>query len=143
MATISGRLVNYLERLLSIQSHEISRDHSQTNGISLLSHYISIPERPGGPCPPLLFSTFLRSKKKKRETKKKRKGCFKAETIKRLSPRSKCYCFSHSRASRIQLFFVGQPRQPTILFSVPWPSTFKSISQALILYISTYATRFL
>ena len=82
MATISGRLVNYLERLLSIQSHEISRDHSQTNGISLLSHYISIPERPGGPCPPLLFSTFLRSKKKKGRQRKKGKGVSKQKLLK-------------------------------------------------------------
>ena len=36
--------------------------------------------------------TFLH-RKKKRETKGKRKS-FKAETFKRLSPRSKCYCFS-------------------------------------------------
>ena len=35
-----------------------------------------------------------------RDKEQKRKG-FKAETIKRLSPRSKYYCFSHSRASRI------------------------------------------
>ena len=48
--------------------------------------------------------TFLGSKKKKREIKKKNERSFKAETIKRLSPRSKCYCFSHSRASRIQFF---------------------------------------
>ena len=44
--------------------------------------------------------TFLPSKKKKGKQRGKRKT-FKAETIKRLSPRSKCYCFSRSRVSRI------------------------------------------
>ena len=72
------------------------------------------PGRPGGHGPP----TFLHSKKKKGKQREKRKG-FKAETIKRLSPRSKYYCFNHSRASRIQKFFHG-------------PSTLKSISPALI-----------
>ena len=89
------------------------------------------------PYPPLFSVT-----KRKKGNKEKKKGCFKVETIKRLLPRSKCYCFSHSRVSRIQLFFVGQPQWPTILFSVTWPSTFGFISQVLILYISTYATRF-
>ena len=45
--------------------------------------------------------TFLRSKMKKMKQRKKRKS-FKAETIKRLSPKSKCYCFSHSRVSKIK-----------------------------------------
>ena len=39
------------------------------------------------------------TKRKKGKQRKKRKG-FKAETINRLSPRSKYYCFSNSRASR-------------------------------------------
>ena len=51
---------------------------------------------PPPPPPP----TFLRSKKKKGRQKQKRKG-FKAETIKRLLPRSKYYCFSY----RIRLEF--------------------------------------
>ena len=68
---------------------------------------------------------FLRSKKKKEKQREKRKT-FKEETIKRLSPRSKCYCFRHSRASRIQkIFLVGQPWWPTILVSVPWPLHFE------------------
>ena len=58
---------------------------------------------------------FFAQQKEKRETKKKErvlkqkllKGCH----LKRLS---KCYCFSHSRASRIQRFFLsanhGAPR---------------------------------
>ena len=62
--------------------------------------------------------TFLGSTKKRRETKKKKDKSFKAETIKRLSPRSKCYCFSYSRAPRIQIFFVVQPWWPTLLFNV-------------------------
>ena len=50
--------------------------------------------------------TFLRSKKKKEKPRQKR-TIFKAETIERLSPRSKCYCFSHSRVSRIQKLFFS------------------------------------
>ena len=49
-----------------------------------------------GSLPPPL--TFSRSRKKKGKQRKKRKS-FKAETIKRLSSRSKCYCFSQSRSS--------------------------------------------
>ena len=75
----------------------------------------------GGPCPPLPTNPtpphFFAKEKEKREERKKR-TIFKAETIERLSPRSKCYCFSHSRVSRI---LVGQLWWPTILFSVPWP----------------------
>ena len=52
------------------------------------------PGGPGGPRPP----AFLLSKKKKGKLRKKR-TIFKAETIERLSPRSKCYSFSHSRVS--------------------------------------------
>ena len=37
---------------------------------------------------------------------KKRKS-FKAETIKRLSPRSKCCCFRLSRASKIQKLLLS------------------------------------
>ena len=37
------------------------------------------------------------------------------------SAKSKCYCFNHSRRSRIQkIFLVGQPWWLTILVSVPW-----------------------
>ena len=61
-------------------------------------------------------TTFLHSKNKK--WKQRKKKSLKAETIKRLSQRSKCYFFSHSRASRN--FLVGQPKRLTILFSVPW-----------------------
>ena len=50
-------------------------------------------------CPAPHF--FCVVKTKKRRQREKRKG-FKVETIKRLSPRSKYYCFSHSRASRIR-----------------------------------------
>ena len=71
--------------------------------------------------------THLCSKKKKGKQRKKGKS-FKAETIKRLSPRSKCYCFSHSRASRIKKFFSsashgGRQYFSVLLFSatVPWP----------------------
>ena len=60
-------------------------------------------------------SNFWRSEKKKKRQRKKRKG-FEASTIKSLSLRSKCYYFSHSRASRIQKFSLFI----TILFSVLW-----------------------
>ena len=39
--------------------------------------------------------------KRKKENQRKKTESLKAETIKRLSPRSKCYYFSHSRASAI------------------------------------------
>ena len=41
-----------------------------------------------------MVTQFLYSKNKKRKQREKRKS-FKAETIKRLSPRWKCYCFSN------------------------------------------------
>ena len=76
-------------------------------------------------------ATFLQPKRKKENKRKKRKT-FKAETIKRLSPSSKCYCFSHSRASKIQIFFfsanhAGRRYLPVFHGS----STLKSISAAL------------
>ena len=68
--------------------------------------------------------------------RKKRKS-FKAETVKKLLPRSKCNCFSHSRASGIQKFFLSANSWPTIYFSVHGLSTLKSISPALI-YLSVF-----
>ena len=65
----------------------------------------------------LFWKNFLRSKKKKGRQRRKRKG-FKAETIKRLSPRSKCYCFNHSRASRIRKFFLSVNHGGRHYFSV-------------------------
>ena len=50
--------------------------------------------------------------------KKGKKKLFKAGTIKRLSPRSKGYCFSHSRASTIQKFFLSDNRVGRQYFSV-------------------------
>ena len=80
---------------------------------------------------PLPFPTFLRSKKKKGRQKQKRK-CFKAETIKRLSPRSKYYYFSHSRASRIRKSFLSVNHGGQHYFPVfHGPPTLKSISPAL------------
>ena len=49
-------------------------------------------------------SPFFVQEKEKRETRKK--NSFKAETIKRLPPTSKCYYFSHSRPSKIQILFL-------------------------------------
>ena len=76
--------------------------------------------------------TFLRSKKKKGKQSEKRKT-FKAETVKTLSPTSKCYCFSHSRVSRIQKFFWSANHGGRQYLSVfHGPSTLKSILLALI-----------
>ena len=93
---------------------------------------------PGEPC--LRLPTFLRSKKKKGKQREKR-NTFKAETIKRLSPRSKCYCFSHSRASRIQkVFFSANHAGWQYLPEFHGPSTLKSILPALFipLYFSVW-----
>ena len=70
-----------------------------------------------------------RNKKKKRKQRKKRKS---VETIKMLSSRLKCYCFSHSTESRIQNFFLSANHGDRPYFSVfHGPSTLKSISPAL------------
>ena len=61
-----------------------------------------------GGCGPMVMvpSTFLRSKtnKQKKRKQRKKRNSFKAETVKSLSPTSKCHCFSHSRSYRIQIF---------------------------------------
>ena len=63
---------------------------------------------------------------------KKRKS-LKAETIKRLSTRSKFYYFNHSRASRIKKFFLSANYVGRQYFSVfHGPLTLKSISAALV-----------
>ena len=81
----------------------------------------------GGPWSP----TFLRSKKKKGRQSEKRKG-FKTESIKRLSPRSKYYCFNLCRASRIRTFSLSANHGGRQYFSVfHVPPTLKSISPAL------------
>ena len=79
----------------------------------------------GSPWPPSL--TFLRNKKRKGEQRGKRKT-FKTETIKRLSPRSKCYFFSHSRVSRVQFFWSANHGGRQYLSAFHGPSTLKSIS---------------
>ena len=66
--------------------------------------------------------------KRKKGNKEERKS-IKAETIKRLSPKSKCHCFSHCRVSRIQNFFLSANHGDRQYFSVfHGPSTLKSIS---------------
>ena len=52
-------------------------------------------------------STLFCVAKWKKWNKEKKRKSFKAETIKRLSPESKCYCFSHSRVSKIQKSFLS------------------------------------
>ena len=77
--------------------------------------------------------TFSCSKKKKGKQRKARKT-FKAESIKRLSLRSKLYCLSHSRVSRIQKKFLSANHGGRQYFSVfHGPSSLKSISPALFL----------
>ena len=44
--------------------------------------------------------------KRRKGNKEKKRNSFKAETIQKLSPRSKCYCFSYPRASTIQEFYL-------------------------------------
>ena len=100
------------------------------------------PGRPGGcathPSPPPPPFTFLSRKKKKERQRQKRKG-FKAEIIKRLSPRSNYYCFSHSRASRIQKFFLSINHGGQQYFPVfHGPTTFKSISPPLCKSVRYY-----
>ena len=73
--------------------------------------------RPVEACP----STFWRSEKKKKQKQRKKRKGFEASTIKSLSLRSKCYCFSHSRESKIQKFSLSI----TILFSVLWLLNFE------------------
>ena len=71
------------------------------------------------------------------ETKGKSRKNFKAETIKRLSPRLNCYCFSHSRAPRIQKFFLSADHGGREYFSLfLGPSTLKSILPALFFKFS-------
>ena len=60
--------------------------------------------------------------KKKGRQREKRKG-LKAETIKRLSPRSKLNCFNHFRASKIQK-----------IFRVPCPLHFEIHFVALVIW---------
>ena len=75
----------------------------------------------GGHAPPPSPSptpNFLRGKKEKGRQRQKRKG-FKAEAIKRLlSPRSKYYCFNHSRVSRIRKFSLSANHGGRQYFSV-------------------------
>ena len=96
--------------------------------------YASPPYPPPPPYPST--PTFLRSKKKKGKQREKRKT-FKAKTIKSLSPRkAKCYCFSHSRASRIQKFFWSANHGGRQYLSVfHSPSTLKSKSNSSLFTI--------
>ena len=83
------------------------------------------------PPPPSLAPLFCVAKRKTGNKGKSRKG-FRAETIKKLSPRLKCYCFSHSSAPRIQNFLLPAnhgDRQYFLVFFAS--STLKFISPAL------------
>ena len=105
---------------------------------TLLPHWCKIskpyqgrrhPER--GPWPLHFFCVAVRKMGKQREKRKS----FKAETIRRLSPSSKCYCFSHSRASRIKKFSLPVNHGVRQYFSVfHCPSTLKCTLPALHTY---------
>ena len=83
----------------------------------------------------LLPPNFLCCKNKKGRQRQKTKA-FKAETIKRLSPRSKYCYFSHSRTSRIRKFFLSANHGGRQYFSVfHAPPTLKSISPALVIEV--------
>ena len=74
-----------------------------------------------------LLSTFCLAKRKKGNKGKKQTVSKEKQLKDYLSPWSKCWRFSHSRASRIlKVFLASQPWWPTILFSVPWPLQFET-----------------
>ena len=75
---------------------------------------------PPPPPPPL----FCLAKIEKGSKEKKRKS-FKAETIKRFSPRSKCYCFSNG------YYFIQEHLEFKYFSVFHSPYTFKSTSPAL------------
>ena len=90
---------------------------------------MSTPPPTPTPHPPTPI--FLRNKKKKGKQRKKRKN-LKVETIKSLSPKSKCFFFSHSRVSRIQKLSLLDNHGGRQYFSVfHGLSNLKSISPAL------------
>ena len=68
---------------------------------------------------------FFVQQKQKREAKKKERKSFKAETIKRLSPRSKCYCFSNG------YYFIQEHLEFKYFSVFHGPYTLKSTSPAL------------
>ena len=85
-----------------------------------------------GACNPLPPPQLFCVAKRKKLNKGKKGKSFKPETIKRLPPKSKCYCFSHCRASRIQKFFLSANHGNRQCFTVfHGPSTLKSIRPAL------------
>ena len=68
---------------------------------------------------------------------KTQRKSFKAETIERLSPRSKCHYLRNSGTSRIQKFFLSANHGGWQCFSVFHdPSTLKSISTTLLTSVS-------
>ena len=100
--------------------------------VILIAKTCTAPGGGGGYAPPHLPSLFFAQQKEKRETKEKKKS-LKIEIIKRLSPRSKCYRYSHSTASRIQKFFLSANHGGQQNFSVfHGPSTLNYISPALV-----------
>ena len=105
--------------------------------LQVFSHYEPGPATPGAPgsiplppFPPLYWV----AKKKKKETEIKRNS-FKAETIKRLLSRPKCYYFSHSiERLEFKIFFLSATM--VCRFSVlHGTSTWKYISLVLRIHV--------
>ena len=72
--------------------------------------------------------------KSKKEKKAKKERVSKQKLLKDVTKKVKIYCFSHSRASRTQKFFLLPNHSGRQYFSVfLGPSTLKSISPALFL----------
>ena len=85
----------------------------------------------GAPHAPL--SSCFTITKRRKGNKEKKRNSFKAETIKKLSPRSKCYCSSYPRASTIQIFYRQSTSVADNSFQYSMtPFTLKSISRACL-----------
>ena len=110
--TYWNKTLNVLIYNLSIKEEKYQLDLSKLQGRRHRGTGGAMP-----PPPPTIPLTSLNSKKKKGRQGQKRKG-FKAETIERLSPRAKYYCFSHSRASRIRKFSLSANHGGQKYFSV-------------------------
>ena len=106
-----------LKMLLCDFIKNLETDLNESQKLNLILHRLTNNTGPATPTGAGSHAAFLRSKKKKGRQRKKRKS-LKAETIKRLSPRSKYYCFSHFRASRIRKFFFSANHGGRQYFSV-------------------------
>ena len=106
-----------LKMLLCDFIKNLETDLNESQKLNLPLHRLTNNTGPATPTGAGSHATFLRSKKKKGKQRKKRKS-LKAETIKRLLPRSKYYCFSDFRVSRIRKFFLSANHGSRQYFSV-------------------------